>query len=409
MKHMIGLLLAAGLFVRLFVFYQIDFMFENDILTFQIWASQLAAEGLSGFYTGGMWSDYPPGYLYILALAGVLRGAFEWGFLSPAFNFITFLPAMLADLAIGYVIWRLTRKVSRYALLFAALWVFNPAIILISSVWGQVESVFLLPLFISLALLREKRLLPSYILYGVAILIKPQSLFLGPVYLFSAFDYWRGYRYAWPELKRLGLYVLAAVGGMLLLAFPFTQRYNYMPVFRQFFGGLDLYNFGTVNAFNLWALAGRNWRPLDARFMGITHAVWGVVIAVLIVILTLVFLEADKKRGGRNYWLIVAAVFVLTFVFSVKMHERYFFPAILFLLMYAAEKPRWYTVGLFGAACTTFFINCFAVLHAFNASGYWWESQMLTRFTAPVSWANIGIVCGLVIIMIGGLNECRRK
>ncbi|MCL2602918.1 MAG: glycosyltransferase 87 family protein [Defluviitaleaceae bacterium] len=406
---MIWVLLGAGLIVRLFAFYSIDFMFENDIRTFQIWASQLATNGLGGFYKSGIWSDYPPGYLYILALSGVARGIFEWELLSPIFNFFTFLPAMLADVAIGYVIWRVSRKASRYALLFAALWLFNPAVILISSVWGQVESVFLLPLFVSLVLLREKRLLLSYILYGVAILIKPQSLFLGPVYLFSAFDYWRGHGFIWPELKRLGLYVSAALGGMLMLAFPFTQRSNYLPVFRQFWGGLDAYNFGTVNAFNLWALAERNWRPLDARFMGITHAAWGVIIAVAIVCAVFAALEINKRRGGGHYWLIVAAVFVLTFVFSVKMHERYLFPAILFLLLYAAEKPRWHTAGLFLAVCVTFFINCFAVLYAFNAGGNWWESPMMLRFMSPVSWVNIGIACGILLTMLWGVNRCPKK
>jgi Gpi18-like mannosyltransferase len=155
-----------------------------------------------------MWSDYPPGFLYVLALVGWVRGVFGWELLSPVFNFFTFLPAMLADLAIGYVIYRLARRFSAvFALAIAAMWVFNPAIILISSVWGQVESVFLLPLLLSLVFLREKKLLPAYLLYGAAILIKPQSLFLGPVYLFSAFDWWREHNYVWPELKRLGLFV----------------------------------------------------------------------------------------------------------------------------------------------------------------------------------------------------------
>jgi hypothetical protein len=173
-----------------------------------------------------------------------------------------------------------------------------------------------------------------------------------------------------------------------------------MPVFRQFFGGLDMYNFGTVNAFNLWALAERNWRPLDARFLGITHAVWGVAIAVAIVVAVFAALEIDKRRSGGKYWLIVASVFVLTFVFSVKMHERYLFPAILFLLMYAAEKPSRYTFGLFATLSVTFFINCFAVLYAFNSGSSWWESPVLTGFMAPVSWVNVGAAVFLAVLFL---------
>ncbi|MCL2189536.1 MAG: hypothetical protein FWC16_11270 [Defluviitaleaceae bacterium] len=397
--HTIWLLLCAGLLVRFFLFARVDFMFENDIRTFQIWGTQLAAYGLSAFYTGGMWSDYPPGYLYVLALIGVLRGIFEWELLSPPLNFFTFLPAILADVAIGYGVYRLARPRTgeKQALFFTALWLFNPAILLISSVWGQVESVFLLPLLISLVLLREKRLLAAYMVYGVAILIKPQSLFLGPVYLFSAFDYWRTQEYAWLELKRLGLFVLAAVGGMLVLAFPFAQGINYIPVFRQFIGGLDMYNFSSVNAFNFWALTGHNWQPLDAISFGVSHATWGVLIAVAIIAAIMVALEAHKRNGGAHYWLIIAAVFVLIFVFSVKMHERYLFPAMLFLLLYAMECPRRHNFSLYILASGTFYINCIAVLRAYHAG---WDFTVLTPYIVPVGWANIGLAAGLVLSFI---------
>jgi Gpi18-like mannosyltransferase len=361
--HAIWVLLTLGLAVRFILFATVDFMFANDVRTFQIWGSQLASGGLSNFYTGGMWSDYPPGFLYYLAFAGHLRFLFEWELLSPIFNFFIFLPSMLADVAIGYVVWRVARrevpkspqtlKTSKtppaaptcdwFALAMAGLWLFNPAILLISSVWGQVESVFLLPLVLSLILLRDGKLLGAYLLYGVAILIKPQSLFLGPIYLHSAFESWRNARFASVQLKKLAIYIGAALGLMMLLALPFAQGINLMPVFRQFWGGLDMYNFGTVNAFNLWAIFGRNWQPLDATFLGLSHAVWGVVIAVAIVVG--IFTAAACGGGGcaaatkskntstsknidtpstpnSNYWLLTAGVFLLTFVFSVKMHER---------------------------------------------------------------------------------------
>ena len=400
----IALLLALGLAVRLAAFAFIDFMFTNDVHTFQVWGTQLATYGLSHFYTGGMWSDYPPGYLYVLALIGRLRLIFEWELLSPILNFFTFLPAMLADVAISYVLWRITGKVW-----VAALWLFNPAILLISSVWGQVESVFLLPLVISLWLVREKKLLGAYVLYGAAILIKPQSLFLGPVFLFSAIDYWRENNFAGVELKRLALYIGAAALGMLLLAFPFARGLNFLPVFEQFWGGLDMYNFGSVNAFNAWALAGRNWQPLDATFLGLSHGVWGVVIAVVIVLGIMAALEYDRRRGGTNFWLIAAAVFLLTFVFSVKMHERYLFPAILFLLLHAAEKPRWHSFALFGVVSITFFVNCYAVLYAFNGDGNWWEAPMLTRWMNQIAWLNIGAALGMIAMLFIPPNRPARR
>src|SRR5690242_6815331 len=43
-----------------------------DVHTFQAWAMR-AGENLCGFYSGGFFADYPPGYMYALSAIGKLK------------------------------------------------------------------------------------------------------------------------------------------------------------------------------------------------------------------------------------------------------------------------------------------------------------------------------------------------
>ena len=46
--------------------------FEADLTSFTAWASNLADEGLYGFYERPFFHDYTPGYLYVLWLVGTV-------------------------------------------------------------------------------------------------------------------------------------------------------------------------------------------------------------------------------------------------------------------------------------------------------------------------------------------------
>ncbi|MCL1884575.1 MAG: phospholipid carrier-dependent glycosyltransferase [Defluviitaleaceae bacterium] len=349
--YFIWMLLLAGFIVRYFAF-GLDFGFENDIRTFQLWAIRVFEVGFAEFYSVDVFSDYPPVYMYVLFVIGAVRAAIGAGLDNQIFRFLIFLPAILADLGIGYVIYKIANK----SLLFAALWIFNPAIILISGVWGQIESVFVLMLLVSLLLLRQKKLLPAYVLFGIAILTKPQSLFLAPVYLYSAYEGAKSPKY-------VALSIGAGIFTMLLVSLPFGLSATADTLWY----GMDSYNFLTVNAFNFWALIGGNWQALGAW-----HTSVGVIIVLVIIAAALGALHINKTRhGGKHFFLIVAALFIVIFAFSVKMHERYLFPALLFLLMYYIENRERREFILYWAFSAVFFINCLEILRWANA-GYDW-------------------------------------
>jgi len=394
-RYYIGILLAAGFIVRVMAIVHVDYMFGFDVWVFKSWADALYEYGFANFYGSlDVMTDYPPVYLYVLYVIGGLAARFDWEQFSTVYTFVIFLPAILCDLGIGYVLYRRAKATQRpysrvgLPVVLAAFWILSPAVILISGVWGQVESVFSLILLLSLLLLRDRKLLPAYLLYGVAILTKPQSLFLGPVYLYSAIEYLQEERFSFISFGRLANYILAPVVMMLLMFVPFGFRTG----IEFFFDGLVARPYGTINAFNFFWLIGGNWTPLDTRFMGLTYGFIGMAVVITVIVGTMAALYVDRRRGGRHYFLIVGALFALIYVFAFRMLERYFFPALPFLLLHAIERRDRRVMALYVGFSATFYFNCFEMLR--------WVRFNEVRAYASRSVAAGAVVLGCILVYV---------
>ena len=147
-----------------------------DVQTFQAWALH-AAKNLAGFYSGEIFADYPPGYVYVLFLIGKLKEFVQLPNDSRAFWVLIKMPAIIADLAAVLLIYRLAAvyRGERGSLALALIYGFNPAIIINSAVWGQVDAVFTIFIAFFLVCLTRDWLVRSAIVYVVALLIKPQA------------------------------------------------------------------------------------------------------------------------------------------------------------------------------------------------------------------------------------------
>jgi len=402
--YYIWILLLVGFIVRAVLVVNVDFAFDYDVGLFRRWGNTIFQYGFASYYTSYHFvTDYPPVYLYVLYVIAALRSVFDWEIYNPVYNFILFLPAILCDLGIGYMLHRRAEKTQRpysrahMPTLLTAFWVLNPAILLVSSVWGQVESAFVLPLMLSVLLLKEKKLLPAYLLFGVAILTKPQSLFIAPVYLYSAIAYLNAAKivddksvkkFNWAACGRLFGYIFAAVALMLLIIFPFD-----LPVaFRALVYDVGGRMYATINAFNFFNLVGGNWRTLDNRFAGVSYGIIGIGFALTIIFGSLAALHADHQRGGRHFNLITASLFTLIFVFVFRMHERYLFPALPFLLLYIIEERDRRVLGLYVGFSVAFFINCIEILR--------WSRFMGIRNDFRIAVAAGNVIMGFFLLYI---------
>jgi dolichyl-phosphate-mannose-protein mannosyltransferase len=176
------IVMAIGLIVRLIMAYAFPPLsgsgFKTDLDVFRYWADNLATQGPFGFYTRGFFADYTPGYLYALWGVGIL------GHLAGGIGDLIKLPAILTDIVLGLVVYRMVRELGatdRLATLAGALVIFNPVTWFDSVVWGQVDSFGTVFLLLAIRELWRGRSERSAILAVVAALIKPQLAILIPI------------------------------------------------------------------------------------------------------------------------------------------------------------------------------------------------------------------------------------
>lgn len=330
---------------------------ESDMNCFNAWSGMAYNGGFFNFYSGEQFADYPPGYIYILYVIGFIKS------ILPMNQKITYillkLPAILCDIAAGYVVYRLSEKKGTKPDLIASLYLFNPVVILNSAVWGQVDSVFTLPVLLMICFILKKNLIASYFMFAIAIFIKPQALFYAPILLAGIIEQVFIKDFSVQKLFRNLFFGLLAILSIFILAMPFGLE----AVIKQYQTTLASYKYVSVNAYNLWTMLGLNWSPLKN-----IYSVIGYGFIVLSTILCLI--QIFKRKTADKYFYFGALLCFSVYVLSVKMHERYAFPAVLLLLCAFAISGRIQVFKLYGIISSLMFVNMAHVLFYYNPETY---------------------------------------
>ena len=383
---LIFLIVTVGFAVRLMAS-TIPYEYSGDIGCFKGWADQLFANGPQKFYTSDGFTDYPPGYMYVLMVMGAIRSWLGMNDSLYASTLIIKLPAILADLGLGVLIYCIaeTRMKRQNAFAAALLYVLNPAVILISACWGQVDSVHTLLIVASIYFMTEKKLLKSSLLFAVAVLVKPQSLMFTPLFMFAYFMRAKEQGFKAKALLELAEYILICLLMFVVLLLPFAQfeswRFDIGPVLNQYKETLASYPSVTVNAYNIYALFGLNWASIDKKFMGIvTYDTLGIIMLVLIVLAALYLLWRANEKSKSKYFFVAAFLNFSTFIFSVKMHERYSFPIMALLLVACVMNSKKIIKYLYMAVSAAFFFNYFDVLRIAKAG----NDYSVIKHTLPI-------------------------
>lgn len=314
--------------------------FDVDMTCFSAWANRMADLGPGAFYAEDYFSDYPPLYLYCLGIIGKIVKHFSVAYYSPAHLILLKLPAILSDLGIGFLLYKAGRKhlgvLSGTAL--AALYLFQPVVIMNSCLWGQIDSVFTFILLLVCVLLEREAFLPAYLFYGAGILLKPQMLIFAPLIIASVVYHTFQPTFSSKRMLITISYGLLAIILTVLAASPFGLE----KVVLQYTDTLSSYPYATVNAYNFWAALGYNWAHQDTVFLGLTCSSWGTIAIVSSVIFCFIIGYCFRKVSCK-YSLMGAFLILTVFTFSVRMHERYLYPIMgLMLLSYPGLASRQY-------------------------------------------------------------------
>ena len=126
---------------------------------FEAWAQRMWEVKPWNFYSDEVFCDYPPAYLLVLWLVGALRNLLGLPYDGPVTWVLIKLTPILCDMVGAYLVYRLLRRSlgENVAALLSLLYALNPAAILNSAAWGQVDSVLTLLLLITFCLLYTSR------------------------------------------------------------------------------------------------------------------------------------------------------------------------------------------------------------------------------------------------------------
>ena len=361
-----AILFLAAFFLRI-ICAELNSGFDTDISCFASWADRMYRLGPGNFYSAEVFTDYPPGYMYILWLIGALRSIFQIEYGSVAHLLLLKLPSIFSDLACGFLLYReAARRCSHRQVYFlCAAYLFNPAVILNSSLWGQVDSVFTLCLACMVLFLVKGMLAPSYVAFFAALLLKPQALFLAPILFLGVLDQVILRNFSLANLLRNLAYGIMTFCGAGLICVPFGLE----NVWSQYFSTVESYPYASVNAYNFWALTGLNWVSQDNTFMGLPYYSYGYCAIVLAVTVALV-LGIKNRRDRKKYPALSAFLLISIFMFSVRMHERYLYPAMFFLLLAYVYKPAYRLFLCYSGFSLLHFFNTAHVLYYYDPKNY---------------------------------------
>jgi Gpi18-like mannosyltransferase/predicted membrane-bound dolichyl-phosphate-mannose-protein mannosyltransferase len=342
-------LFAAGFLLR--VVLGLGGGFPSDIGVFQGWASRLAEVGPGAFYAPEVFADYPPGYLYVLWPFGELARLTGDGVVPV---FLVKFPAMVADVVLAYVVMRLASIVAAgggvdrrigSAIRQEGWWIrpvaaaavlFNPPIVFLSAVWGQVDTVAAAYALGGILLLAKPDATARSEAGGAALLAlafatKPQTAFLLPVVaLVLVIRHLRPAKVDPAALAlRLGVPALAFLAVWVGLAVPFGMTPFELVSFYADAG--STYPWTSVWAFNLWGVTGF-WRADTGaeafRLFGVPAVSFGIAafcLAVSYVLVRAFRALHDKARDVEVMLAGGAAVVCLSFALLTRIHERYLF------------------------------------------------------------------------------------
>ncbi len=360
---------------------------------FKAWGIQLVRYGAGRFYSSPqlVHCDYPPLYLYVLGFWAWLYhlvdpGIVRWGLdqvmaVSPL-NFWMKIPASLADVLNGWLIWRiLVPRLGRHkAHRAAALYLFNPLFFYDSAWWGQLDTVIVTFSLLVLWASIEGRLVLAMVAGTVGVLVKPQGIFVLPAGLAS---HW---------YRKHGARWWLAIATSLLVAWvairPFWPGgppwHPFVALFALLRGTADDYRFAAMKAFNLWGLLAPSAAD-STRVLGVTLAGWGL--AFLAMAQAVVAWALYRRRDDGTVFLGWAASAGAFFLLATRMHERYFISGIALLALAVPYRPRlrrWYWV-----------LSAISCVDMYGAQDL--------RFGAVLAAVGIGRILGLANLVIFGL------
>ncbi|MCL4180015.1 MAG: glycosyltransferase family 39 protein [Verrucomicrobia bacterium] len=303
-------------------------------------------------------SSYPPLYLYCLSLSTFLP--------LPKLYAIKLI-SILADYVAAWFVYKLVRgrrPEGSMPCVAAIATLFLPTVWFNSAVWGQCDAMFTAALLGTVYYLIAERPLAGMVAFGLACSLKPQAIFLVP--FLGGWFFRQGMPWRWVAVPPL---VYGVCGLPSILAGK--------PILQV------LSHWGRQQNYPVLTMGATNWYQwISNDYFGVFYNA-GIVLTIVGTALLILTMQMPSLMDRPAWFVTTALVSVLMVPYFLPgMHERYFFAADLFALVYAFFVTRGWVVAVLVQFCSFF-----------TYLPYLFEMEPLPRpLLAVVMTAALGIV-----------------
>jgi Gpi18-like mannosyltransferase len=319
-----------------------------------------AVLGPSRIYDPGLPVDaYPPGSLYLLWLSGWIGKLIEPS--ANGFRVIVETPPLVADLFIGltlyFAAWRDGRGMR--ALIIMMLFALNPALIFDTVVWGQSDSIVALPMIAAAILILMGRYRLGWSAAAIAMLAKPQAIaFAPPLGLWTLFN---------ADLGECGWCAGAFFGTVAIGIMPYQLGHSWDWIINVYKDLGTRFSEASVGAFNFMGLIGGMGTPdTDKVIGGVSYSALGLSLTCAVYLIASYLIW--RARSARGAMLAIFVALFGFFMFAPRMHERYLYYPIVFLIPIALESGV--LTSIFAVVSATFLFNLIYIKHLTDTSSY---------------------------------------
>jgi Gpi18-like mannosyltransferase len=308
----------------------------GDIFAFITWAEDAARHGLGAYYANGGDSNYPP-MLYLLWPLGLWLDGADLSFAIRSLS-IPF------DLALGVLMFDVVARVTgreRDGQIASAFYLLNPAVLLSGPIWGQVDGMGALPMVASIVAVARGRVDLAGALAVIAGLVKPQFGIAGFVLAGLALLWIRS-----PDgLRRAAILGLSALVTFVVMLAPLgLGPMSYLDLMGETF---SRYPYISQFGFNPWGMVfGFGERDDAWAWLGTVLAIAGIAASLWLL---------RRRRDIVGLLGVSVLIGLVIYFLPTRVHERYLFGALAFLIPLAVLEPRlrWPFVALSGAVFVT--------------------------------------------------------
>jgi Gpi18-like mannosyltransferase len=239
------------------------------------------------------------------------------------------------------------------------LFAFNPALIFDTVVWGQSDSVVALAMIVAALLIVAGRYRLGWSAVAIALLAKPQAIaFTPPLALWTLFNGGVA-ECVWCAGAFLGTFAIGVT--------PYQLGHSWDWVLNVYQDLGTRFSEASVGAFNLMGLIGGMGTPdTDPVFLGVSYRALGLALVCAVYLIVSYMIWRARSAGAA-----MLAVFVALFgffMFAPRMHERYMYYPVVFLVPIVLESG--FLTSAFAVVSATFLFNLIYIKHLTDTSSY---------------------------------------